>query len=277
MGKIRDQRRNYSTTLKPQNPSKMDRFLSETSSTVLGTLEDTQTTSDQSELNTGTLFDTTPTPTSGSPPPLTAEVLDAKLHSLLQAITHNIAQEVGKVAKELRGEFDQLGESNDSLEYKFDEMVQYVQALEEDNATTKNAITQLQTQQEDLENRERRQNLRFRGILEDVEDKDLRSYLLNLFNVVAPNIPDIDWHLDRAHRSLAPKPPTGAKPRDVIVRFHYYDSKEALTLATHNQSRIEFKKSKIQIFSDLSPITLNRRRNLCPLTLHLQSHKVMYR
>lgn len=125
-----------------------------------------------------------------------------------------------------------------------------------------------------------RQNLRFRGIpeaVEAVEDKDLRSYRLSLFNVVAPNIPDIDWRLDRAHRLLAPKPPTGANPRDVIGRFHYYDSKEALTMATHNQSRIELKKSKIQIFSDLSPITLARRRNLRPLTLHLQFHKVMYR
>lgn len=91
---------------------------------------------------------------------------------------------------------------------------------------------------------------------------------LSLFNVVAPNIP---------HRSLAPKPPAGANPRDVIVRFHYYHSKEALTLATLNQSKIEFKGSKIKIFSDLSPITLGKRRNLLPLTLHLQSHKVMYR
>ncbi|PIO15013.1 hypothetical protein AB205_0156420, partial [Aquarana catesbeiana] len=102
MGKIGDQRHNYSATLKPQASSKMDRFLSRPSSIASGALEDTQITSEQSELNTGTLFDTTPTPTSGPSPPLTAEVLDANLHSLLQAITHNIAQEVGKLAKELR-------------------------------------------------------------------------------------------------------------------------------------------------------------------------------
>lgn len=74
------------------------------------------------------------------PPPLTAEILDASLQSLLQAITHNIAQEVGK---ELRGEIGQLGERNDTLESKFDELVQYVQVLEEDNAIMKHLVTQL--------------------------------------------------------------------------------------------------------------------------------------
>lgn len=133
----------------------MDRFLNRSSSTALGALGDTWITPKQPELNTGTLFDITPTPTSGaSLPPLSVDVLDVKLQSLLQAITHNIAQEVGKnLAKELRGEIGQLEERTDSLEYKFNEMVQYVQVLEEDNATIKNTVTQLQAQQEDLENR----------------------------------------------------------------------------------------------------------------------------
>lgn len=156
-----------------------------------------QTVLEQSDLNTGTLFDITPNPAPGPSPPLTAEVLDVKLQSLLQAITHNIAHKVGKLAKELRGEIDQLGKSTDSLEYKFDEMVQYVQVLEEDNATIKNTVTQLQAQQEDLENRELRHNLRFRGIPETVEDKDLCSYLLHLFNVVSPN-PELNSKVPRS-------------------------------------------------------------------------------
>lgn len=83
--------------------------------------------------------------------------------------------------------------------------------------------------------------------------------------------------MDRAHRSLAPKPPPNANPRDVIVRFHYYESKEALTSVTRNKSRIDFKQHKIQIFSDLSPITLAKRRSFRPVTTHLQNHQVPYR
>ena len=144
--------------------------------------------------------------------PVTENVLDQKLQALLQNLTNNIAKEVNKLAHELRGEIDQLGERTDTLETKFDDMVQYVHALEEENATLKNAVTQLQIQQEDLENRECRQNLRICGVLESIPDKEIRPYLLALFNYLAPDIPDIDWRLDRAHRSLAPKPPQGANP-----------------------------------------------------------------
>lgn len=51
-----------------------------------------------------------------------------------------------------------------------------------------------------------------------------------------------------------------------MVWFHYYERKEALTLATHNRSHIDYKGDRIQIFSDLSPITLANRHS--PLTFN---------
>lgn len=104
----------------------------------------------------------------------------------------------------------------------------------------------------------------------------MQRYLLGLFNTLAPKITDIDWRLDRAHRSLGPKPPSGARPRDVIICFHYYDNKEALTLVTRNKSSIDYKGAKIQIYNDLSPITLVKRRNLRPITSHLQNLRIPY-
>lgn len=94
-------------------------------------------------------------------------------------------------------------------------MIHYVQAIEEENHNLRFLVSQLQ--QEDLENRESRQTLRFRGIPETVGDPDLRTYLLGLFNTLAPTVVDIDWRLDRAHRSLGPKPPAGARRRDVEI------------------------------------------------------------
>lgn len=101
-------------------------------------------------------------------------------------------------------------------------------------------------------------------------------YLLDLFNTLAPDIADIDWHLDRAHRSLDPKPSAGDKLRDVVVCFHYYDSTETLTLATHNHSQIDYKGDKLQIFSNLSYITLAKWYSLHPITFHLQTYKISY-
>ena len=260
----------------------MDRFLRKSSSPISGTPATDVDSADALPLVDPTLF-VENLPHKQRPPelptmssPITVEVLDAKLQTLLHSLTQNITKEVGKLAHELRGEIDQLGERTDTLESKFDNMVQYVHVIEEENANLKNLVSQLQIQ-EDLENRERRQNLRIRGVPESIPDKEIRPYLLALFVTLAPHIPDIDWRLDRAHRSLAPKPPPGANPRDIIVRFHFYESKEALTIATRNKSRVDFKGAKIQIFNDLSPITLARRRALRPVTSHLQQNQVPYR
>lgn len=133
---------------------------------------------------------------------VTVAVLDLKLQSLLQDLTHNIAREVGKIPHELRGEIDQLGERTDTLENKFDKLTQYVHVLEEDNAAMRHTVSQLQLQQEDLENRERRQNLRIRGVPESISDKELRPYLLGLFVTLAPHIPDIDWRLSPGYHPL---------------------------------------------------------------------------
>lgn len=43
----------------------------------------------------------------------TSELLDVNLQALLQQLTHNIAQEVGRIAQKLRGEIDHLGEHTD--------------------------------------------------------------------------------------------------------------------------------------------------------------------
>lgn len=73
----------------------------------------------------------------------------------------------------LDAKLNQIGERTDALEYKLDEMVNYVQAIEEENYNPRHTVSQLQVQQEDLENRARRQNLHFRGIPETVGDPAL--------------------------------------------------------------------------------------------------------
>lgn len=64
---------------------------------------------------------------------LTPNILDAKLDAKLQLqqITQSILAEVSKISVKLRGEITQIGERTDKLEHKFDEMVNYVQAIEE--------------------------------------------------------------------------------------------------------------------------------------------------
>lgn len=285
MGKVGQQQRTYKPLFGSREGPNMERYVTRTQLMTSNTPSDPSVGMDipMGAENTVNLSTVAQGPNLDSSTPreiLTPDILDAKLDAklqlLLQQITNNVSLEVNKLATELRGEIDQIGERTDTLENKFDEMINYVQAIEEENHNLRLSVSQLQLQQEDLENRERRQNLRFRGIPETVGDSDLRTYLLGLFNTLAPTVVDIDWRLDRAHRSLAPRPPAGARPRDVIVKFHYFESKETLIIATRNKPHLTYKGAKLQIFSDLSPITLAKRRSLRPITLHLQHHKIPY-
>lgn len=55
---------------------------------------------------------------------------------------------MSKLATELTGEINQIGEHTDTLEYKMDEMVNYVQVIEEENHTLRQSVSQLQLQQD---------------------------------------------------------------------------------------------------------------------------------
>lgn len=175
MGKVGFQKNVYqgfNPPLSSQPSQLMERFLLRPQSSASSIPADTLDATDHL-ANVPGIFHTDSPPQQSDPAELvTVAVLNLKLQALLQDLPRNIAKEVGKIAHELRGEIDHLGEHTDTLETKLDGIVQYVHVLEEENAALKHTVSQIQLQQEDLENRECRQNLRIRGVPETVNDKE---------------------------------------------------------------------------------------------------------
>lgn len=116
---------------------------------------------------------------------------------------------------------------------------------------------------EDFENRSHRGNLRLRGIPETV--MDLTSTATALFQELVPAIPIDRLEFDRIHRTLGLKRQDGP-PRDIIIKFTYYRTKETLLMAARNKSELCFQGHRYQLFSDLSQTTLQRRHQLKPFT-----------
>ena len=127
---------------------------------------------------------------------------------------------------------------------------------------------------EDAENRARRDNLRVRGIPEVITD--LQGTATAFFQELAPDIPPDRLEFDRIHRSLAPKPSEGP-PRDVIIKFHYYRTKEKLLQSARERQDLSFQGNPLQLFADLSPATIARRQGLKPNLQILQSRGIKYR
>ncbi|PIO30791.1 hypothetical protein AB205_0124000 [Aquarana catesbeiana] len=81
--------------------------------------------------------------------------------------------------------------------------------------------------------------------------------------------------MDRAHRALRPKSAT-SKPRDIICRISSYPLKEIVRQARLAR-KVTFADVQIQLYPDLSWITLQKRRLFQPLLHTLQDENIPYR
>lgn len=120
--------------------------------------------------------------------------------------------------------------------------------------------TSLLDRLENLENRSRRANLRILNVPEGSEDgQDPVTFVSELLRQVMgtgvfANPPD----LDRAHRSLGPKPAEGRPPRAFVLCFHRYREKE-IALKWARQHEVKYKGNTLRIYPDLSTALAKKR------------------
>lgn len=130
---------------------------------------------------------------------------------------------------------------------------------------------------EDLENRNRRNNIRVRGLPEATRDTDLEPSIRGIFNTILGNPVAAPLRFDRVHRALRPRNANSDQPRDVICRLHYFEDKNAIMIKMRGIPNIDFDGATISIYPDLSKDTLDRRRALKPLLDNLRSDGITYR
>ncbi|CAH2220656.1 Hypothetical predicted protein [Pelobates cultripes] len=86
--------------------------------------------------------------------------------------------------------------------------------------TVKELQKQVHQQAEKLaeaEDRSRRNNLRIRGIPDNIDSQELHSYFQTMVKSALPNVKNTDLLLDRIHRLPKPGNAPPAAPKDVIV------------------------------------------------------------
>ena len=123
--------------------------------------------------------------------------------------------------------------------------------------TTTQVNEKLQLAVEDLVSRSKRQNLRVIGVPEGMEGDDARLFMTSLFKKVTGDAQLETLELDRAHRSLGPKPPQGSRP--FIVRFHKYSHKERVLMWAKRNRDVTYQGHSIRIFEDFSAALAKKR------------------
>lgn len=153
----------------------------------------------------------------------------------------------------------------EDIEHNTDGLCNALQSHDETLNSHTVLIQQLMYQQDDMENRNRRNNIRIRGIPETVKHKDLAAAAAAIFSQLWQRPKDAPLELDRVHRTSGPRCPDSTFIRDTLCRVHFYKIKENIMRAANSQDTILFNYTPVMLLPDLSRQTLAMGRALKPL------------
>ncbi|CAH2316605.1 Hypothetical predicted protein [Pelobates cultripes] len=122
----------------------------------------------------------------------------------------------------------------------------------------------------DAEDRSRRNNLRIRGIPDNIDVVELANYAQKMLKAVKPVVSNSDLLLDRIHRLPKPSNAPAAEPKDVKVRFQYYHIKEEFLSAVCTTG-VSGDYNEIKVFKDFSAHTMRRHREFQSFTAELRA------
>lgn len=138
-------------------------------------------------------------------------------------------------------------------------------------------LREIQRHVEDLDNRGRRHNLRIRGMPEAITAEHLSLAITSLFNDLLNRPPETQISMERINRALRPKGRETDPPRDIICCIVDYRLKEEILRQARSRQQLQHEGTTIQIFQDLSSITLQHRRDLKPILDVLRTKGIQYR
>ncbi|CAH2252057.1 Hypothetical predicted protein [Pelobates cultripes] len=196
-------------------------------------------------------------------------MLDAAVTKMQTAVTTAL-NDIRKGLKEIEARTSDLEDSMESLTGACNEADTRLSILEEQ-------IHRQETKMADAEDRSRRNNIRLRGVPEDIALQNLTAYAVELFHALLPDIPAEMFLLDCIHRLPKPQHLPLTTPRDVFMRLHYYHIKEQILRAHRTKKDLPTQFKDILLFMDLSAETLRRRRSFKAVADTLRQNRVPYR
>lgn len=129
-----------------------------------------------------------------------------------------------------------------------------------------------------LDNYTGRQNIRIVGIPENAESPRPSEFIAKLLvDVLGEDSFEKPPSVDRAHRSLAPKPADGDnKSRPIIVKLHCFQTKEMILRLARQKALLSYNGARVHIFPDYSPDVNKRRAAFSDSKKKLHAAKIQF-
>lgn len=149
--------------------------------------------------------------------------------------------------------------------------------LQESSDQANRLIAQLQQKQDDLENRMRRNNLRYVGLPEGTEGNNPASFLKDLLiTTYGRKAFSQSFVVERAHWMKAKKPSPGASPRIVIAKFLNYKDRDAILHLARVKGNIPLHNHRVKAFPDFSTEVQRQRSQFADIKRHLRALHLKY-
>lgn len=144
------------------------------------------------------------------------------------------------------------------------------------NSVVQKKFTSMLLQVDDLENHNQRNNIHFRGILENVEDAEIGPTIRSICNNILGKPQQAELIIDRVHRVTPYRSHPGPGSRDVLCRIHFFNIKDEIMRRAWQLGQIEYAGVRILILLDISRNTPWMRGCLGPLLDQIKASRATY-
>lgn len=203
-------------------------------------------------------------------------ISENSLKEMLLSLSNTIHNNFQNMLQQFKQDIQGVGDRVSHIENKMDEFAGVFNELVDSHNDREDDIIWIKSKLADLEDRSRRNNIKIRGIPETISQDELMQYVLDLFHELLPEASPLQLSIDRIHRIPKPSHLPDSLPRVTLLRIHFFSTKEQIMKAVRSTS-LSTRFSKLQLYADLSQVTLALRRKLLPVTKSLRSHSITYK
>uniref|UniRef100_H3ATG2 L1 transposable element RRM domain-containing protein n=1 Tax=Latimeria chalumnae TaxID=7897 RepID=H3ATG2_LATCH len=174
---------------------------------------------------------------------------------------------------EIRGGLDSLTHRVGTVEVKLGKLdganedhEVHISRLEEDLAHHTRFAGETWDRVQDLENRSRRNNTRVLGVPEGAEGNDVSgpALLLTMLRDCLPLDAAESIEVERAHRTLGPRPSSDQWPRPIIACLLQFQDQERILRLARESGELHWRGRRIMIFLDMSRELATQRKLFMP-------------
>uniref|UniRef100_H3A8P9 L1 transposable element RRM domain-containing protein n=1 Tax=Latimeria chalumnae TaxID=7897 RepID=H3A8P9_LATCH len=200
-------------------------------------------------------------------PATSAEI--SSLMTLMQGVAADVASIRTDVA-DIQGNLESLGQrvfiQSRKLEGVTDVHEARLNKVEEELVHQTRYAGELWDRVRGLENRSSRNNVRVLGIPEGVEGNGVSgpTLLLSILQDCLPLGAVDSTEVERAHRTLGPRPPPDQHPRPIIARLLRFQDRECILRLARETGELHWQGGKIMIFPDMSRELAAQRKLFTP-------------